>query len=364
MKPLLLPLALVAALASSPAAARTWGQLEFADCDLPQPGSGATTRAECATLAVPEDPAKPDGRKITLKVAMLASRAGESEPDPVIYFAGGPGQSATESYSMIANGFARLRERRHVLLVDQRGTGGSHPLVCAMPDIEDGVLDMLDADRTRELQVGMARDCLREFGDDVDVAQFTTSVAAKDIEAVRQAIGAPKLNLYGGSYGTRMAQEYARQFPQAVRSMILDGVVPPPLALGSEHAINLEAALKTILADCTKQPACAKAFGDPYRTLYALRDLVRAKPVAVTVRDPVTGLPRALRLDEGSVVTIARLFAYSPESAALLPLLLDEANRGRPESLVAQAAQIYDSLTGQINHGMQLSVSCAEDAGR
>jgi pimeloyl-ACP methyl ester carboxylesterase len=128
--------------------------------------------------------------------------------------------------------------------------------------------------------------------------------------------------------------------------------------------VNLEAALKSILASCAKQPACADAFGDPYATLYSLRDRVRATPMPVSVRDPLTHRPRDLRMDESSLVTIARLFAYAPESAALLPLLLDEAAKGRPESLVAQAAQIYDSLSGQINHGMQLSVMCADDAPR
>lgn len=363
MKPLLLPLALAAALASSPASARQWGQLEFKDCDVAPPGSGVTTRVECATLEVPEDWSKPDGRKITLKIGVAASRAAEPQPDPMIFFAGGPGQSATESWPQIAAGFARLRERRDILFVDQRGTGGSNVLRCEFPDDEEA-LGSLDVDASRDAQVAMARDCLAELSKTSDVAQYTTSVAARDIEAVRQAIGAPKLNLYGGSYGTRMAQEYARQYPDAVRSIILDGVAPPALALGSEHAINLEAALKTILGSCAQQPACAKAFGDPYATLYALRDRARAHPVTVTVRDPLTNQPREMRLDEGSVVAIARLFAYSPETASLLPLLLDEAEKGRPESLVAQAAQIYDSLTKMISHGMQLSIACAEDAPR
>ena len=362
MKPLLLPLALAVALASSPASARLWGQLEFKECDVMPPGSAVTTRVECATLDVPEDWSKPDGRKITLKIAVAAARSGNPQPDPVIYFAGGPGQAATESWPQIAPGFARIRERRDILFVDQRGTGGSNVLRCEFPD--DTEFGTMDPDESRDAQIAMARDCLRELSKTSDVAQFTTSVAARDIEAVRQAIGAPKLNLYGGSYGTRMAQEYARQYPDAVRSIILDGVAPPALALGSEHAINLEATLKTILGSCAQQPACAKAFGDPYATLYALRDRVRAEPVTVTVRDPVTNRPREMRLDESSVVVIARLFAYSPETAALLPLLLDEANKGRPESLVAQATQIYDSLTKMISHGMQLSIACAEDAPR
>jgi pimeloyl-ACP methyl ester carboxylesterase len=149
-----------------------------------------------------------------------------------------------------------------------------------------------------------------------------------------------------------------------VRSLLLDGVVPPELALGSEHSINLESTLKTILGRCADQPACRKAFGDPYRTLYALRDRARAQATAVPVPDPRTFASRELRLDESAVTVIARLFAYAPETAALLPLLLDEAAKGRPQSLLAQAALIYESLTGQINHGMQLSVICAEDAPR
>lgn len=357
MKPLLLPLALVAALASSPSGARTLGSLEFTPCELAQPGTGATTRAECAVLEVPEDPAKPDGRRLSLKVGLVASRAAEPAADPVIFLAGGPGQSATESYAGMAGAFARLRDKRHLIFVDQRGTGGSHRLACRFPEDLSASLATDPA-----VQTQLAKDCLATF--DADVSMYTTTVAAGDIEALRQAIGAPTLNLYGGSYGTRMAQEYARQHPGAVRSLVLDGVVPPELALGSEHSLNLEAALKAILGRCAEQPACAQAFGDPYRRLYALRDQARAAPRPVPMRDPKTHQPRELSLDESAVAAIARLFAYGPETAALIPLLVDEALKGRPESLVAQAALVYDSLSGMINHGMQLSVICAEDAAR
>ncbi len=351
----LLPCALF--LLSLPVSAHTLGSLEFTDCELGQPGTGATSSAECAVLEVPEDPAKPDGRKLSLKVGLVASRAAEPEADPVIFFAGGPGQSATESYAGMAGAFARLRDKRHLIFVDQRGTGGTHRLACKFPE---ELMESLATDPAA--QTKLASDCLATF--DADVSMYTTSVAAGDIEALRQAIGAPKLNLYGGSYGTRMAQEYARQHPDAVRSIILDGVVPPELALGSEHSINLESALKGILGRCAEQPACVEAFGDPYRRLYTLRDQARATPLPVAMRDPQTNQARELRLDESAVAAIARLFAYGPETAALMPLLMDEALKGRPESLVAQAALVYDSLTGMINHGMQLSVICAEDAAR
>lgn len=357
MKVLILPLALAAALAQPDAQARTLGSLAFEDCELRSPGTGATFRAECATLEVPEDPTKPEGRRIALKVGLVASRAAEPAPDPVLFIAGGPGQAATESYAGIAGGFARLRDKRHVLFVDQRGTGGSNRLACEFPD------ELAESLSDPEQQKQMARDCLASF--DADVAQYTTSVAVADLEALRQAIGAPKLNVYGGSYGTRVAQEYARQFPEGVRSLVLDGVVPPDLALGSEHSINLESALRARLEDgCGGDDGCRAAFGDPYATLYTLRDQARANPRTVQARDPRTWAARELRFDEGAVVAIARLFAYTPETVALLPWLLDEAAKGRPEPLVQQATIVYDSLVGQINHGMQLSVICAEDAPR
>ena len=356
MKVLLLPLVLGTVLASPPANARSLGQLEFTPCDLAQPGTGATTRLECAVLEVSEDPTKPEGRKLKLKVGLAAARSSEPEADPVLFIAGGPGQSATESYPNIAGGFARLREKRHIVFVDQRGTGEGHRLACDFPD------EMTEVAESREQQIRMARDCLASV--DADVAQYTTSVAVADLEALRLALGAPQLNVYGGSYGTRVAQEYARQYPDGVRSLLLDGVVPPTLALGSEHSINLEDSLKAILGRCADEPACSEAFGDPYRTLYALRDQARSQPMSVQVPDPRTFEQRELKLDESAVAVIARLFAYSPETAALLPLLLDEAAKGRAGPLLAQAALVYDSLTGQINHGMQLSVICAEDASR
>ncbi|GGA81269.1 alpha/beta hydrolase [Arenimonas soli] len=354
MKPLHLSLALAALLVPPLGQARTIGQLEFTPCDIAQPGTGATTRLECATLEVPEDPDKPDGRRLGLKVGLAPARSSEPQADMVLFIAGGPGQSATESYPNIAGGFARLREKRHVVFIDQRGTGEGHRLACDFPD------ELTEVTESDERQVEMARDCLASF--DADVAQYTTSVAVTDIEALRQALGAPALNVYGGSYGTRVAQEYARRYPDGVRSLLLDGVVPPGLALGSEHSVNLEASLKAILGRCAGEPACRDAFGDPYRTLYTLRDRARSQPTTVPVPDPRSHAPRELRLDESAVAVIARLFAYAPETAALLPLLLDEAAKGRPQPLLAQAALVYDALSGQINHGMQLSVICAEDA--
>jgi pimeloyl-ACP methyl ester carboxylesterase len=175
-------------------------------------------------------------------------------------------------------------------------------------------------------------------------------------------LGAPQFDLVGVSYGTRMAQQYATAYPGAVRSVILDSVVPNELVLGSETALNLDAALKARFAVCTHTPACAQRFGDPYAAMVRLRDALRARPQTVTVRDPVTYAGEEAEARAADLAVTARLFAYSASTAALLPLTIDEALHGHYAPLLGQRRLITQSLNDQLTDGMGLSVACADDA--
>lgn len=352
--------AIVAALGlagGGPAAARTLGTIDLAPCDLKDSAGAEILRAECGALRVPEDHAAPGGPGLELKIAMVAAHAPEPAPDPVFFLAGGPGQSAIEAYPSIASAFDRIREKRHIVLVDQRGTGGSNRLACPNLEENPGLLQGAD---DLETQRRLARDCLA--GLKGDPRFYTTGDAVRDLEAVRVAIGAPAINLVGGSYGTRVAQEYLRRHPGTTRSVILDGVAPAEVILGVDHAKNLDAALGMVAARCAAAPACRKAFGDPRATLRQLMADLGRTPRTVNVTDAKTGATIAGTLTDDGVRAVARLFAYQPETAALLPLVLHEAAQGRPQTLVAQARLILDELGEQIAHGMQLSVMCTEDA--
>ncbi len=338
----------------------TLGSLRFEPCELDQRNSAATTAAFCAPFEVPENWDKPDGRKIGLRLAMLRSSSAAAERDPVVLLAGGPGQAATEVFPRAAAAFAPLLRKRNVVLMDQRGTGGSNALECAQ-DIDaeaDPAAQDIDLDKLRV----DTRDCLDKVSRHADPAQYTTTVAVRDLEALRQAMGAPQFNLIGVSYGTRVAQQYLMRHPDGVRSVVLDSAVPNEVILGEEFARNLDASLKAQFAACAADDACAKAFGDPYDSLYRLRDRLAAQPAKLQSRDPRTGMPAETTLGAARLAGLARMFAYASETAALLPLAISRSLDGDYAALAGQSDYITAEMSDLIGSGMQLSVICAEDA--
>lgn len=317
--------------------------------------------AFCTRVSVPENWDAPAGRSIDLKVAIVKSETAGPLTDLVTFLDGGPGGAATEDYPLLAGAFEPLRQRHHILLIDQRGTGQSRPLDC--PELPSDANQLPEStEPTQGAKLAQLRRCLAELEQHADVAHYTTTAAVRDLEAVRQALGAPPLDLIGLSYGTRVAQQYVAHYPQAVRAVVLDGPVPNRLVLLSEHARNLERALRALFGACRASAACAARFGDPAVTLYRLRDTLRAHPPAVELRDPVTFAALHLTLTAQDLAAIVRFYAYNPASAALLPLMLHEADRGNFAPLLGQKKWLADDLGDHITSGMELSVVCSEDA--
>ncbi len=138
--------------------------------------------------------------------------------------------------------------------------------------------------------------------------------------------------------------------------------MPNSLALGEDFARNLDDALKAQFARCTAEPACKQKFGDPDQTLYQLRDALRANPHEVSFRDPQSYRTVKRMLDEDSLASVVRMFAYTPATAALLPLSIDAAARGDVGPLLGQAKLLSGELSELMGSGMQYSVICSEDA--
>ncbi len=344
-------------LAGAPAGqihAQSHAALVFEDCRLATPGTALRANARCARYPVAENPAKPDGKQIQLKVAVIPARGKPVQPDAVAFLAGGPGQSATESWPSIAGAFRSVRRERDILLVDQRGTGESNRLAC--PWSEE--LELVDPE-TLDL-AELTRECLEQL--DGDARFYTTTLAVQDLEAVRQALGYEQLTLVGVSYGTRVALEYLRRYPESVRAVVLDGVVPPELALGSEHARNAQQALGDAFARCVEDNECRERFGNPAESFAALRQALADGSITIALRHPATGKALEVPFNDLSLAAAIRLLNYQAEGVALIPLLLDDAVATQDFSrLAAQALMTSAALARSLSRGMELSVVCSED---
>lgn len=344
------------------------GQLTLHPCEIGNPEQ-ATLSAYCTEFAVAENHADAladnKGRRITLKVALVKSDAAQPATDLVTFLDGGPGGAATEDFPAVANAFASLRKEHHILLVDQRGTGSSNALECPQlmarsKDQTLAELDKLAADKSSVQE--LLRQCLTEISPSADPQYYRTSDAVQDLETLRLALGSPQLNLVGVSYGTRVAQQYASRYPAAVRSMVLDSAVPNTLALGQDHARNLESALQAQFALCTAQTECQQRFGNPYAQLQRLHKQLRTTPVTVRVADPNSYELHDRTLTAARLAGLVRLYAYNNATSALLPLMIDEAAQGNYAPLLGQEQLISDDVNNRITGGVGLSIGCSEDA--
>ena len=347
---------------SEPVPPRMFGSLTFQPCTLAPKFAVATIDAQCSHMSVPEDWTHPEGRKIDLAIAWIPAQ-NDGAADPVFMIAGGPGQSALESYPSIAPAFEETLKKRSVMLVDQRGTGQSHPLACEDKEgSKTSGEEQQATDTSPDAIRRFTEKCRDTLSKNADLRYYSTTDGVRDLDAVRAALGVAQIDLVGISYGTRVAQHYARRYPSHTRTVVLDSVAPNELIFGNDFARNLDDALAMGFKECNKTPHCAERMGDPRANLTALLAQLKAHPVPVSYRDPMTGEDKQETLTRGHLALVARMYAYAPILAASLPLTLSEAMKGHYEPLMAQAKLLSGSLGESMTAGMQLSVVCTEDA--
>lgn len=337
-------------------AIETHAALPLQECRLQSEITSGSVAARCAWLSVPEDREEPTGKQVRLHVAVIPALRLEPAADPLFVLSGGPGQAASDFYISIAPALARIRRDRDIVIVDQRGTGQSNRLDCTLPEQSD--VTFADPVKMRQ----SVRACLA--GLPGDPRYYTTSVAVRDLDEVRAALGYQKIDLYGVSYGTRVAQHYMRRYPQRVRAAVLDGVVPPELALGPDIALDAQAAIDAAFARCRLDAQCDGAFPNIAATFVALRSRLQAQPVALSIPDPLSAKPTDTQLGAQELSAAVRLLSYSDETVSTLPLLIHEAQIGQPQALAAQYLMIKRSLDAQFAYGMHFAVVCSEDAPR
>jgi pimeloyl-ACP methyl ester carboxylesterase len=325
--------------------------IAFSPCRL----NGLGTEARCATYRVFEDRAARTGRSIDLRIAVVPALANSARPDPLFVLVGGPGQAATEAGASIAEVLRDVRNKRDIVLVDQRGTGQSHPLDC--PSDREQPLTELFAPRA---DPGEARACQAAL--DADTRLYATPFAMDDLDEVRGALGYERINLWGGSYGTRAALVYLRQHAARVRSLILDGSAPFALKLPLHAARDAQRALALLLDDCQRDAECRGAFPEAQARLEGLLTRLGENAAVVPFEHPRTGASGKLRIERAGLAGAVRNLLYVPELASLLPLAVERASVDDFGVFIASADAFARGVN--VSTGMFLSIVCAEDAPR
>ncbi len=315
--------------------------------------------ALCGSVRRPLDPAQLGGPQIDVQFAVVPALARNRKPDPVFFFAGGPGQSAMDLAGSVARMLSRVSNRRDIVLIDQRGTGRSAPLNCDEPDPTQPMAESIDI----KGQVARLTECRTRLQSlpHGDLRHYTTWVAMQDAEAVRKALGAEKINLVGGSYGTRAVLEYMRQFPQVVRRAVIDGVAPPDMAMPAAFSPDNQAALDGVLAACEADKSCVAHFPGLNASW---QSLLASMPREVSVAHPVTGVVERITLTRDTLLGLVRSPLYVPLLASALPLAVSEAARGRFEPLMGLSIALSGGRPQRMAEGMHFSVICAEDLPR
>ncbi len=341
----------IAALALASCRSSTTSEAELEACRIP----GVEREVRCGAVRVPEDPDSPSSRPIDVRFAVVPAVARNKQPDPIFVFAGGPGQAATKVARQVMPVLAELNARRDIVLIDQRGTGRSNALAC---DVDEG---SLASALEPEQQLARLEPCLK--GLPADLRQYATWIAVRDFEAIRTQLGAEKVNLWGASYGTRAALEYMRQYPDRVRTAVLDGVAPPDMALPVSFALDAEAALKSLADLCARDERCRTRYPDFDQRVSAL--LKRAESgIDIRIPHPLTGATETFRLDRKMLASLLRAPLYVPQLSSVLPYALAEAGRGDFTALVALSAAISGGVSENFSVGMHFAVICAEDVPR
>lgn len=315
---------------------------------------GIRSQVKCGNLQVPENYSQSDGEKIGINFVVLPAIDNSDNKTPLMFLAGGPGQAAAELAGGLRHAFNEVRKTRDLILVDQRGTGQSHPLQCENAAEQDIYTITPEEFSTQDI-----KDCLASFSG--DLSQYNSENAIRDFNAVRVALGHEQINIYGGSYGTRAGLVYMRMYPDSLRSVVLDSVGPIEVPIGlfgqsSARSFNL------LLDNCQKELSCQKAYPELEREFNELLARLAQAPAQVTIAHPRLGTQTNFVISEAKLLGTLRMQLYSVATRSLVPLVIHQAYLGNYMPLAGLVAQTEG---GQgIYLGLLFNIACNEDFPR
>jgi pimeloyl-ACP methyl ester carboxylesterase len=322
---------------------------------------------ECGIVSAPEDHHRLDGRMIGLAIAVVHKDGVKSAPDPLLYIDGGPGAHTLRIAPYLIIFLAPVLDTRDVILFDQRGVGFSQPaldcLEATAQSLEERIQDM-----TREAQQEKALRAIaachdRLIGAGVNLSVYNTTQSAADVAALRIALGYEGWNLFGVSYGTRVALTAMRDHPAGIRSVILDSPAPLNVDALADRASSAEIALQRLFDDCAADALCRLAYPDLQMTYARLIADLNAAPTTVDLPRPFDDEMIALKMNGDLFEGIVAGLLSNALSIARVPALIDGVARGDDSLLVRTMSPMLAgvAVAGR-SDGQGYSVICADEA--
>ena len=302
--------------------------------------------ARCGFVSVPEDRTAQVGRVLDLAVVVVPAESDAPQPEPLFVLAGGPGQTGAELVDAVAGPLAAIHRTRDVVLIDPRGSGGSNPLLCPGASADVGYGPGEDATWSA---------CLDALAAHADLQRYATADLADDVEAVRVALGYDQIHLFGGSYGTRVAQAVLRRHTGPVRSAVLWAVAPPGYRIPLDGGLAVQAALDRLFAACAADADCGSAYPRLAERFDALLVRLMEDPVDVPGADGDT-----LQIDADLFAQSLIALLTDARQLRAIPRLIDQADRGDWRTIAAVASQVVAGAA-ESPEGLYLSVVCSED---
>ena len=321
--------------------------LSMENCHL----DGIKQQVKCGKLQVPENYQDSNGAKISINFAVLPAIDNSQNKSPLMFLAGGPGQAAVELAEQLDQGFREIRKTRDLILVDQRGTGKSHPLQCEESRLKN-IYEIIPEDLSEQ----EIKDCLAKFNG--DLSQYNSENSIRDFDAVRVALGHQKINIYGGSYGTRAGLVYMRLFPDSLNSVVLDSVGPIEVPIGT-FGKSAARSFELLLSHCQQEAQCNQAYPGLESEFAQVMQRLAKQAVKLTITHPRLGSKTPFILSTGKFVSQLRMQLYTMQTRSLVPLIIHQAFLENYQPLIGLIAA---TESGQgIYLGLTFNIVCNED---
>lgn len=321
-------------------------QLAWQDCHI----SGYTPKVVCFEADLPLSETSDETIKVSATLVPALSRAKET---PLLIFTGGPGQAGSDLGPFINAAFHEIRKTRDLVLIDQRGTGKTSAVTCA---------EFFPENATEFSLTKLASDCLQS-AESLPIQSFTLESVVADAAHFIRLLGYQKVNIWGGSYGTRSAALFYRRYPELTRALILDGVLPPQTRLFESSPLQAQRALELLISDCMQASDCATAFPNLKTEIEQLLNQFSREERELEFQDPLTGEVTQLTLNSDFIANMIRTALYTPSQAAMIPITVQQANRGNFNPLFA----LFQNSAGAAETmalGATLSILCSDEVPR